>query len=510
MNQAAKLIRNLSLAAGFAVAAWLPAASAETLSDALLAAYRTNPELATARAELRITDEELSAALSAFRPSLSLEGTGGISGVRTRNQGWNSLTPADGQILAVQPVLPLSGFAAFGTAEAQVAQGRARLASVEQAVFLDVVGAYLSVLRDQNLVKITNQIVSNLSEELEGSKRKFEGGEVSRTDIALTRTRLSQVQADNVAAQLDLRQSRSAYEEIVGHPPDNLEPVNLPPGLPGSREKATDIAMSANPAVLTARAGEEVALAGIRQAQSDLYPSVNLVASGAYEREQSLSGQRDEQYSLQLQLRVPLYEGGATQSRIRRAREVWGRARTETIVVERQVTRQVANAFDALETAADVISYAEEGLRGADAALEGVRREATLGFRTTTEVLDAELDLLSANRRLIAAEYEETLSAWQLLAAIGAFSARGIGLPTEYYDETTHANAARDAWFSTEPLAGNALAVPPSVAPQGLVAPGATVAPPVPANTEASPEVAEHRSFWGRVLNIPESQIELP
>ena len=58
-------------------------ASAESLEDALIKAYQSNPTLEAGRAALRSTDEEISSALSNWRPSVSLSGSAGVRDTET-------------------------------------------------------------------------------------------------------------------------------------------------------------------------------------------------------------------------------------------------------------------------------------------------------------------------------------------------------------------------------------------------------------------------------------------
>jgi len=523
------------------------AARAETLTEALVSAYNTNPELAAARASLRVTDEDLAEALSGFRPILELQGSNANTIGRVQQGRATSREPVSGQAQIVQPLFPLSGFAAVNSADARIEVGRASLAAVEQQVFVAVAQAYLDVIRDEALVAITRDIAASLMRELDSNKRRFDEGDISQTDIALTQTRLSQVQADHVTAEQNLRRSRSAYEEVVGHPPMGLVNPGLPPSLPATREAATAVAIDGNPGLLQARRNEELAKVDIDRALAGFAPTLNLVGSGLYAEDQSFDGEQEEQYSLQLQLRVPLYEGGATQSRVRRAKELWSQRRAETITAERATVRQVADAFDALTTTKDVINYAREGVDAARAALDGVRKEAVEGFRTTFDILQSEQNLLDAQRRLKIAERNELFAGWQLLAAIGAFNAQDTGLETKIYDPEPHAD---EVWgvggaFSVEPLDGDPVPQPTSTAPGVLIpaeagraalpsAPAATAEPAAPdfwdelfagpaeeapaAQPAAAPvtpapiEPASEAegSFWTDVLGIPADEIQPP
>lgn len=496
-----------------ALVSGLPA-GAETLTEALVSAYSTNPQLASARAALRVTDEDLALALSGLRPQLDASGSIGRDSTEfsRQNNRWGNQTT--GQLQVVQPVLPLAALTALNSADARVEQGQAQLAATEQQVLLNTVQAYVDVLRDQQILAVTGEIVASLTRELASNQRRLDEGDLSRTDIALTRARLTQVQADQVAAEAALRRALAAYQEVVGHPAMDLSAPGLPPGLPDTVEAATDAAMAGNPSLMFARKAEEVARAEIAQADAGLFPSINVVGSSSYSENSALVSDIEEQYSLQLQLRIPLYEGGATQARIRKAKEQWSQRRTEVLSSERAIVRQVSDTFVGLRSARAVIGYAEEGVDAAALALDGVRKEALQGFRTTTDVLQSEQNLLDARRRLISAKRDELLAGWQLLAAMGAFAADKLALPTTPYDPKRHADDVRDAWFSTSPVPGDPVPVPtPTLTRQPEAATPAAEAPSAEAPAEAMPVAAESPDdidIWSELFDINASDIAAP
>jgi TolC family type I secretion outer membrane protein len=497
--------RGIFRAAAFSLAAIVAAgvARAETLTEALVSAYNTNPQLAAVRASLRVTDEDLAEALSGFRPTINAQWAAGRTRSTLTRARPQYLNPMNRQVQIVLPLFPLSGFAAVNSADARIEVGRANLAAVEQQVFVSVVGVYLDVIRDEALLVITRDIAASLTRELDSNKRRFTEGDISQTDIALTQTRLSQVQAEHVTAEQSLRRSRSAYEEVVGHPPLGLVDPGLPPALPETKEAATALATEGNPNLLQARRTEDLARVDIDRAAAGFAPSLSVVGSNTFAENESFDQQQEDQYSLQLQLRVPLYEGGATQSRVRRAKELWSQRRAETITTERATVRQVADAFDALVTTKDIIKYSQEGVDAARSALDGVRKEAVEGFRTTFDILQSEQNLLDAQRRLKIAERNELFAGWQLLAAIGAFNAQDTGLETKIYDPEPHAD---EVWgvggaFSIEPLDGDPVPQPTSTAP-GVLIPAEAGRAALPSAPAAAAEPAAP-DFWDELFASP-------
>lgn len=453
-------------------------ARAETLDEALASAYQSNPRMAAARASLRVSGEVLSEATTAFRPDVNLSLSAGRAEIDLQGRSPDYVNTTSGQVQVSQPILPLAGFAGVNSAEARVEEQRARLNAVEQQLFLQVVGAYLDVLRDTALVGITGDIARNLTQEVSDNRKRFEQGDVTRTDIDQVQARLSQVQADLASAGLNLKRSRAAYEELVGHPPENLTPPGTPAALPANRDEAVDQALANNALLAFARQSEAVAQRDIARAEAEFFPTLNAVGSANSLKNESFGGSREDTARIELRLNVPLYQGGATQSRIRRAKELLRQRQAETLQNEREIVHTTAAAWDALVSTRQVIDYARGSVAAADSALSGTREEAKLGYRTTIDVLIAEQDLLQARRSVVTAEREQAFAGWQLLGAIGRLDARQQALPIPLYDDHAHAAAARGAWFSTTPMADG---MPPQATSTGLRGVPATAPPPSPA-----------------------------
>ena len=85
-------------------------------------------------------------------------------------------------------------------------------------------------------------------------------------------------------------------------------------------------------------------------------------------------------------------------------------------------------------------------VRAAEIALEGVRQEATVGSRTTLDVLDAEQELLNARVGLVQSQRDELVAAFQVLSATGQLGARQLNLPVQMYDVEENYRSVRDRW----------------------------------------------------------------
>ncbi|MDJ0391375.1 TolC family protein, partial [Roseomonas sp. E05] len=128
-------------------------ARGQTLQEALSQAYANNPTLQTARAQLRVVDENVPQALAGWRPSVVLSGAGGYIDGQARSV--TAFGPTHGEVdrqtlsLSATVTQPLYNggrtVASTRRAENQVLAQRARVLATEQQVLSDVVAAYVAV-----------------------------------------------------------------------------------------------------------------------------------------------------------------------------------------------------------------------------------------------------------------------------------------------------------------------------------------------------------------------------
>ncbi|WP_286828424.1 MULTISPECIES: TolC family outer membrane protein [Kordiimonas] len=425
------------------------AVSAESLEEALAAAYESNPQLMAQRAALRATDEGVSQANSGFLPSLS--GTYSYSetkGTQTLPNGSSDIdTETDSYQLSLSQNI-FNGFRdrnAVRGAKNSVMAGRAQLQSVEQQVLLEAVTAYMNVLRDEAVVDLNKNNVQVLERQLQASQDRFRVGEVTRTDVAQSEARLEGAKSNLLTAEATLASSRAQYRRVVGHTPAGLETPTGQPTLPASLDEAIEVAMELSPGVIAARYSEKAAREDVKQASGALLPSVDAFArwdknvrAGAAAANQ-LSG--SDATTVGVQLSVPLYQGGSRYSTIRRAKQVRSQRVMEIRQAERVAQENVFVAWDQYRAAVGQIKSTEAQVRASEIALEGVRQEAYVGSRTTLDVLNAEQELLNARVALVRAQRDEAVTAYSLVSAVGKLTAKDLRLgvaaynPERYYDK---------------------------------------------------------------------------
>ena len=503
----------VSLTFGLAAGTAAPALG-ETLADAIAQAYDNNPSLQAQRALQRSIDENYVQARSGWRPTLTLQATGvyveeriPLQARRLGELARERSNSGSAQIVFTQPIWTGGRTAAAVTAaNADVLQGRENLRRLESQIMQAVVQAYVDVRRDQQNLVIQQENVKVLQAQLDESRARFDVGEITRTDVALSQARLaaSQAQLQNVQAQLAI--SRASYAALVGHNPGELEPEpSLAYLLPGNVDDAFNIAEQNSPLLRAQLYAEQASRARVAGARAERMPNVTVQASsrfaggpidpfdqGIYRNEAAASAT----------VTVPLFNGGLTSSRIRQAIE---RNNADRITVEaqrRSVLQIITQAWNQLIASRANIASTDEQARAARIAAEGMQQEEQVGLRSTLDVLNAEQELRSAQLSQVSARRDEYVAAAAVLAAMGRLEARNL-IPTQaQYDPKANFRRLRITlgWVPWEEPIGvvdRAVAYPPisnvrelgqepAIAPGLQPGPAAPAAPAAPASPPAA------------------------
>ncbi len=432
----------LNAASAVALSALLLAspASAENLTDALAAAYQSNPDLMAQRAQLRATDEQVPQALSGWLPTVTAQGSYGAARSRAKvtsssptiTQNTNPLTGA----VTLNQNIFAGGRTVNATEQAEytVQAGRNTLTSTEQNILLNTVAAYMDVITNESVVELNRSNIEVLKRQLEATSDRFRVGELTRTDVAQSEARLSGARTSLTQAEAQLTASRAAYAKIVGHAPGTLERPKPNTEVPQSEAQAREAAAKNNPNVQAARNAEAASRAAISVAKGALLPSFDVQAQYQYGREASSGINVADESSIVGVLTVPLYQGGAEYSRVRQAKQLHSQSMMEIASAQRAVDENVRNAWEAVRSARASIISSEEQVKANEIALEGVRQEEQVGSQTTLDVLNAEQELLNARVTLVTAQRNQAVAEYGLLAATGQLTAKQLQLPVKYYD----------------------------------------------------------------------------
>ena len=235
---------------------------AQSLEEALSAAYKTNPTLAAAQAQLREIDEGVPQAKSGWRPRITAVGSFGAIDSSTTNNKTDVTTEGSSLPMTASVSLSQSLYdsgrtdSAVKSAETRVEYERARMFSTESTVLLTAVTAYLDVISNQSILNLRINNAQRLVKQLEASQDRFRVGEVTKTDVALAESRLATANSQRAVAESNLIISRLEFENVIGSMPKTLSQPAMLAGLPKSQADAVARGLPANFALIMARFDE--------------------------------------------------------------------------------------------------------------------------------------------------------------------------------------------------------------------------------------------------------------
>lgn len=427
-----------------------PAVRADSLGDALVSAYGHSGLLEQNRALLRAADEDVAAAGAALEPIVRW--TAGLS--QSLDRGRNSLAVgvrnSDSLVLQGSLIAELLlydfGATALGVevAKESVLATRQSLIAIEQQVLQRAVEAYMGLIEAQEFVALRQNNVRLLTQELRAAQNRFDVGEVTRTDVALADAQLAQARSGLATAQGNLAIAVEEYRNVIGRLPGAVAAPASLPQVGNDIDAAKAVAVRTHPSLRAVQHQVAAAELAIKRAEAQKRPTVT--AQGALSATNSFdSSNFGTSASIGLNAGGTIYAGGARSSAVRRAQAQRDAQRGNLHVVRHNVQQNVGIAYAQLSSARASLAASDGQIRAARIAFQGVREEATLGARTTLDVLDAEQALLDAEAARISAQSLLYVAAYSVLSATGQLTARDLRLPVQQYDVNEYYNLVKDS-----------------------------------------------------------------
>jgi outer membrane protein TolC len=286
-------------------------------------------------------------------------------------------------------------------------------------VKLEVVEAYVAILRAKRAVEVAESNVSSLDAHQKVVAAMLERGAVPRNDLLAAQVSVADAQQQEIRARNALAAARATYNRLLWRPldrPVQLAEVEVPPAS-GEVAPLTDEAIATRPelAALTAQ------MNALRfQAESTLGAlRPQLGAEGGFLFFESPSIEPDGMGTLMLSFEWTPYDGGVSRAKANalqhRANSV-ARSRDDTAS---QIALQVQNTWlDEQETRKRVL-VTEKAIEQAEENLRVAKVRFSQGAAINTEVLDAEVLRTRTYSNYYDAVYDAVLATYRLRRAIG-------------------------------------------------------------------------------------------
>ncbi len=421
------------------------AAQAISVTEAIEVALSTNPDIGIVASNREAVDQELRQARGLYLPQIDVSagyGTGFIDDISVRNDGNEPRTQNPHEVILTLQQRLFDGFEASSTVEreqSRVESAASRVLENSEVLALDVIGAYLEVLRTRELVKLAERNLEVHIDILESLKARLSGGGGSRADVTQTEVRVSRARATLTTNFNLLRDAEASYTRIVGQFPNDLSSPEAPSdALPANLDDAVDLAIRNNLTTKIFEADVDTAEAEITLAEVPLYPSLSI--EGITEYNDDLTGTQAYEFNNTLMLRVNwnLFRGGIDRAARQEAINRLNESKNRRWRAQLESEREMRQSWFALEANRESVTDLENAVRFSRETRDAYVQQFEVAQRTLLDVLDAENELFVSASELVTAQTNEVLATYRVLAVSGALmTTLGIVPPEQSYVQQT-------------------------------------------------------------------------
>ncbi|WP_011295750.1 TolC family outer membrane protein [Cupriavidus necator] len=413
------------------------AAAAQSLRQAVDQTVHTNPEVLAAGSRRLAADEGLKQARAGYLPRVDVSAATGrvrLDSHNTRLMGLADSNYASHAADVTISQMLFDGFAVSSDVDRQGARidGAAyRVGATAEDIALRTVAVYMEVLRRQETVAIAEANLKAHEYIHEQIRKGAENGVLRRADLYQAESRLALARASLRAEQGSLQDAITAYQRVVGAPPQELSrPTSLAAALPATEREALQIAYASHPSLSAAQADVAEAEAARSIAKAAMWPRVDLEVNMSRDRDRVL-GNTDER-SVMLRLRYNIFRGNADKARINEAGYQIQEAEQNRDSIRRQIQEGVLQAYNAHLTSKDRVVLLGQYVEASDATRVSYGKQFRIGQRSLLDLLNAENEYFSARTAYITAQYTEIASQYRILAGMGLLLATlQVSLPEE-------------------------------------------------------------------------------
>jgi outer membrane protein len=388
-------------------------------------ALAQDPVYASARLALEAGREAIPQARAGVLPNIS-GNTNFFRNERdagTGNQGFNSY----GYTLSLtQPLFRKQNWIVIDQANYQVTQAEAVFADAQQNLITRSAQAYFDVLLAQDNVALSAAQKTAFSEQLAQAKRNFEVGTATIVDTYEAQARYDLAVAKEISDQNDLEIKRRALQQLVGKETQTLatlkDGVSLSQPTPTDMDQWVKSAEKSSPVIAQLQALYEISKKEVDRNQAGHLPTVDLVTSYGDSRTSiNIPGSGNSTKSAQIgvQLTIPIYQGGGTQSRIRQALSSREKTAQDLENTKRTVAQNVRQSYLGVTNGVAQVKALEAALVSNKSSLDSTILGKEVGVRTNVDILNAQQQLFQARRDLQQARYNTILSQLRLKSAVG-------------------------------------------------------------------------------------------
>lgn len=329
-----------------------------------------------------------------------------------------------------QPIYHREFWIQLEQSDLQIAQAEAEYTAQEQDLMIRTAQAYFDILSAKDELEFAQAENQSIGRQLEQSKQRFEVGLIAITDVYESQAAFDQSRADLIVAENNVFQAWQVLYEIILENVEEISPLAeelpLDPPNPQDIEAWSETALQQNLSIQAADYGRNIAQQEIDVQRSGHFPTLDLVGSHSVDRGSKSYALEADTSQIGVQLNLPLFTGGAVNSRTRQAQHDFQASLAELDKQRRAVRRQVRDAYRGVMDTITAVQAFQAGVVSSESSLEATKAGFDVGTRTAIDVLGAERDLFLARSKYSASRYAYILQGLTLKQAAGSISEQDL------------------------------------------------------------------------------------
>ncbi|WON74725.1 TolC family outer membrane protein [Nitrosospira sp. Is2] len=331
-------------------------------------------------------------------------------------------------LTATQPIFRKENFAVYEQSKLQVAQADSQFIIAAQDLILRVAQAYFDILVAEVNLEAAQAQLKAIGEQLEQAKRNFQVGTATIVDTHEAQARFDFIHSQEIAARNDLEIRKRNLQQIIGRMPDYLrrpteDTSDLLTLKYQTMQEWITVAEQNNLAFKVQQAVYEIAKQDVERAKAGHYPTVDLVAIYSDQKGVggTITGRPIDLTSKEIGVQVsfPIFQGFATQSRVREALATQEKVFQDLNNTRRNNVLQVSQQYLNVTNGMAQVKALKQALISTQSQVDSTKLGQEVGVRTEVDVLNAQQLFYTARRDLAQARYNFVMSRLRLKAEAG-------------------------------------------------------------------------------------------
>tara|TARA_B100000214_G_scaffold375108_1_gene360088 strand:- start:2053 stop:3393 length:1341 start_codon:yes stop_codon:yes gene_type:complete len=417
--------------------------TSENLLDIYNEALENDPTFKSAEYSYLADKEIVVQGRAALLPSITLSGTTNWNEYYQNDQLQQEYNSFSKSARVSQPLLRLDTWFNFKRSKSLTDAAEAEFAYEQQSLLVRTAELYFGVLRAIDNLNASVSEEKAIKKQLDQAQQRYEVGLSAITGVQEAQLAYDLSKAARINNEGNLFSAREALNALIGREIFSLDQLGdtlqISSPFPNSKEEWVQLALKNNYQLKASYLRKDAAKSNARSAASNHLPKIDIVGSGSESETNqfnyegfSINGQGipvpavtgRRNYSIQLSM--PLFQGGAVNSRRKQAYSQYSQADENTLFAERRIIQEVRSQFSNVNTLVANVTAQKQAVISATSALEATQVGYKVGTRNVVDLLQAEKNLYSAEKNLANAKYDYILANLRLALAAGTIDPSDI------------------------------------------------------------------------------------